>query len=387
MLILAIETTGPVSSVSLNRDGIITEIKNEDSYSHLQQLMPMVKKLMDEEEVKGEDLDAIAVSQGPGSFTGIRIGMVSAKGLAQVWDKPIVEVPTLASFAFRDYDWEEEGKRYLYCPVIDAKMHQVYAAAYEKNNPEAIVPGASYYIDEYLGLLEKAAVDYDAVVFFGDAYEVYADNIDAFDILHALAPEEDLCQSSFGTAVLGAKLFEEGKVKSCYDAQPEYFRLPEAERKFRTKSLRLLPAAKEDLGRIAEIEKAAFSDPWTEKMLEEDLEKSLSDERLLFLTAKDPEEGSEAVAFIIAYLIPETFAEIDDVATVPERRRQGIARKMMLEIISRAKEEKIDELVLEVKADNTPAICLYETLGFERTGYREAYYQDGSDAILMTKKL
>lgn len=387
MLILAIETTGPVSSVSLNRDGIITEVKNEDSYSHLQQLMPMVKKLLDEEDVKGEDLDAIAVSQGPGSFTGIRIGMVSAKGLAQVWDKPIVEVPTLASFAFRDYDWEEEGKRYLYCPVIDAKMHQVYAAAYEKQNEVPVVAGASYYIDEYLGLLETAAKGYDAVVFFGDGHNIYGDNIDAFDILHAVAPEEDLCQSSLGIAVLGEKLFEEGKTKSCFDAQPEYFRLPEAERKFRTKSLKLLPAEEKDLARITEIERSAFSDPWTQRMLGDDIEKSLADDRLVFLTAKDPEEGSEAVAFIIAFLIPGTFAEIEDIATIPERRRQGIARKLMLEIISRAKEEKINELVLEVKADNTPAICLYETLGFERTGYREAYYQDGSDAILMTKKL
>ena len=386
MLILAIETTGPVSSVALNRDGIITEIKNEDSYSHLQQLMPMVKRLMDEEGVKGEDLDAIAVSKGPGSFTGIRIGMVSAKGLAQVWDKPIIEVPTLAGFAFRDYDWEED-KKYLYCPVIDAKMHQVYAAAYEKNNEEPVVPGASYYIDEYLGLLEEAAKGYDAVVFFGDGHKVYGDNIDAFDILHAIAPEEDLCQSSLGTAVLGAKLFEQGKLKSCYDAQPEYFRLPEAERKFRTKSLKLLPAGAEDLERITEIENAAFSDPWTQGMLKEDIERSLNDDRLVFLTAKDPEEGSKPCAYIIAFMIPGTFAEVQNIATTPERRRQGIARKMMLEIISRAREEKIKELELEVKADNTPAICLYESLGFDRTGLRERYYQDGSDAVLMTKKL
>ena len=387
MLILAIETTGPVSSVSLNRDGIITEIRNEDSYSHLKQLMPMVKDLMDGEGVRGEDLDAIAVSMGPGSFTGIRIGMVSAKGLAQVWDKPIVEVPTLATFAFRDYGWEEEGKRYLYCPVIDAKMHQVYAAAYEKCNDVPVVPGASYYIDEYLALLEKAAADYDAVVFFGDGHEVYGDNMDAFDILHAVAPEEDLCQSSLGTAVLGAKLFMEGKVKNCYDAQPEYFRLPEAERKFRTKSLMLVPAEESDLSRIAEIENAAFSEPWTKEMLKEDIDRSVEDGRLLFLTAKDPGEGSEAAGYIIAFMIPGTFAEVQNIATAPERRRQGIARKMMLEIISRAKEQKIKDLELEVRTGNTPAICLYESLGFERTGCREGYYQDGSDAILMTKKL
>jgi len=387
MIILSIETTGPVSSVALNRDGIITEIKNEDSYSHLKQLMPMVTELLKEEGIEGSELDAIAVSQGPGSFTGIRIGMVSAKGLAQVWDKPIIEVPTLATFAFRDYDWEEEGKKYLYCPVIDAKMHQVYAAAYEKGNREAVVPGSSYYINEYLGLLEDAALGYDAVVFFGDGYEVYKDALDSFDMVHALAPEEDLCQTALGSAVLGAELFKEGKLKSCFDAQPEYYRLPEAERKFKTKSLRLLPAERDDLGRIKEIENAAFEDPWTEGMLLEDIEKSIEDKRLLFLTAKDPEEGSSPCAYIIAFIIPGTFAEIQNIATAPERRRQGIARKMMLEIIARAKDAKVKELELEVKSGNTPAICLYESLGFERTGLRTAYYQDGSDAVLMTKKL
>ena len=386
MLILAVETTGPVSSVALNRDGIITEIKNEDSYSHLKQLMPMVKELLDEENVKGEDLDAIAISKGPGSFTGIRIGMVSAKGLAQVWNKPIIEVPTLASFAFRDYDWEEEGKKYLYCPVIDAKMHQVYAAAYEKNNKDAIVDGGSYYIDEFLSMLEEKSTGYDAVIFFGDGYGVYKDAIDGFAPLHAIAPEEDLCQTALGSAVLGEELFKEGKLKNCFDAQPEYFRLPEAERKFRTKSLRILPAAKDDLKDISKIEESAFSDPWTENMLLEDIEKSGEDSRLLFLTAKDPEK-KDVVAYIIAFLIPETFAEIQNIATSPDRRRQGIARKMMLEVISRAKEEKIKELELEVKDSNTPAICLYESLGFEKTGLREKYYQDGSDAVLMTKKL
>ena len=149
MRLLAIDTTGAFSSTAIYDDGIIAQIINEDDYSHLQKLVPGIKLLMDEEEVKPEDIDAVAVSRGPGSFTGIRIGMATAKGLAQIWNKPIVEVPTLATFAFCDYSWTDEENA-LYCPVFDAKRMQVYAAAYEKNNKEAVYehriiePGSLY---------------------------------------------------------------------------------------------------------------------------------------------------------------------------------------------------------------------------------------------------
>jgi len=232
MKFLAIETTGPVSSVSLYDGDIVTEIKNNDSYSHLQQLMPMVKALMDDEGVNAEDLTALAVSQGPGSFTGIRIGMASAKGLAQVWDKPIIEVPTLAAFAFGDYDFLDEEKKYLIVPVIDAKMHQVYAGAFELQNEKGIVPAGVYSLDEFLEKLGEKVFAYDAVVFFGDGEEVFKDKLDECDFVHAFAPKEDMNQTSLGVAKLGAKLYENGEnIKNCFTANPEYFRLPEAERK------------------------------------------------------------------------------------------------------------------------------------------------------------
>ena len=100
MLILAIDTTGPLASCALS-DGLqIEQIINDTEYSHLEEIVPMVKRLLAEQKVQPEELDAIAVSRGPGSFTGIRIGMATAKGLAQIWDKPIVCVPTLDSFAY-----------------------------------------------------------------------------------------------------------------------------------------------------------------------------------------------------------------------------------------------------------------------------------------------
>ena len=89
--ILTIETTGHFASVALNN----RQIMNDTDYSHLQEITPMIVQIMAEEDLKGEELDAVAVSRGPGSFTGIRIGMATAKGFAQIWNKPVICVPTL----------------------------------------------------------------------------------------------------------------------------------------------------------------------------------------------------------------------------------------------------------------------------------------------------
>ena len=100
-VILAIETTGPLASVALSG---FPELVNQTHYSHLEEIAPMVKEILAASGVDPAELDAIAVSRGPGSFTGIRIGMATAKGFAQVWDKPVICVPTLASFAFSGFE-------------------------------------------------------------------------------------------------------------------------------------------------------------------------------------------------------------------------------------------------------------------------------------------
>lgn len=234
MLILAIETTGPMSSVAINIDGRITEYKNEDNYAHLRELMPMTQRLLQDSGISAEKLDAIAVSMGPGSFTGIRIGMASAKGLAQVWEKPVIEVPTLAAFAYGGFGWAE-GKNYLYCPVLDAKMHQIYGGAYKKDNKDAVIESGAYDPEEYLELLYQKSKDFDACVFFGDGSEAYKSMLTKFGASYIFAPTEDNYQNAYGVARLAQELYSEGKLTTCFDCKPEYFRLPEAERKLKEK--------------------------------------------------------------------------------------------------------------------------------------------------------
>lgn len=233
MKLLAIDTTGAYSSVALYDDGKIYQKINDDDFSHLQRLIPVVSELLTERDCKPRELDAIAVSRGPGSFTGIRIGMASAKGLAQIWNKPIVCVPTLASFAFRPYSFESESQ--LYCPVFDAKRHQIYGGAYEKNSDVQIVPDGAYDLDEYLDLLKAKLSAYKQIVFFGDGIKAYKEGLLACGLDCMFAPDEDAYQTALGAANLGVKLFKEGKLYDCYTAQPEYLRAAEAERKLAEK--------------------------------------------------------------------------------------------------------------------------------------------------------
>ena len=129
MYILALETTGAHASVAIiNEEGKIAEKVSDSVLNHLQNLMPMTKELLDEQGLSIGDMTAIAASQGPGSFTGIRIGVSSARALAQVTGIETVAVPTLKAFAYNAPDFDG-----LICPVFDARRSQVFAAAYKWN--------------------------------------------------------------------------------------------------------------------------------------------------------------------------------------------------------------------------------------------------------------
>jgi tRNA threonylcarbamoyladenosine biosynthesis protein TsaB len=229
MTILAIETTGHFASAAVVRgEEEPVQVTCDTDYSHLREIAPMVLELMKREGIEPRDLGAIAVSRGPGSFTGIRIGMATAKGLAQVWGKPIIEVPTLESFAFSG---TAASGRYLMCPLFDARRSQVYAGAFRPSSQgfKVLVPGAPYALDEYLSLLQKAAGK-KPVVFYGDGADKFAEELAAFPLPHTVASETERYQTAENCAVLAQLLFEKGELSDCYSAEPDYMRAAEPDR-------------------------------------------------------------------------------------------------------------------------------------------------------------
>lgn len=172
MYILAIETTGAFASVALMKDDkIIGQIHGNDRFSHLQNLMPQVDTVIKESKLSLDDIDVIAVSRGPGSFTGIRIGVSSARALSQALDIPCVEVSSLEALAMNAAGMSKPAfdDDVLVCPILDARRSQVYGGGYYIKNgyPEEEIKAGAYTIEEFL---EKVC-DYHKILLFGDGAE------------------------------------------------------------------------------------------------------------------------------------------------------------------------------------------------------------------------
>ena len=169
--ILNIETSTKACSVALHKNGELI-VSREDvttNFSHSEKLLKFISKLFSDAKLSLSDLDAIAVSMGPGSYTGLRIGVSTAKGLCYGLDIPLISISTLKAMSF---GMALEIKADLYCPMIDARRMEVYSAFFDINNTEVRKIQADIINENsYKKELEKK------VVFFGDGSEKLIEKI------------------------------------------------------------------------------------------------------------------------------------------------------------------------------------------------------------------
>ena len=133
-LILNIETATEFCSVALARDGKLLSLRESQSgYSHAENITVFISEVIREAGVSLNDLDAIAVSKGPGSYTGLRIGVSTAKGLCFALDKPLLAVYTLQALTvgFFNSKFEIRNSKLFFCPMLDARRMEVYCAVYD----------------------------------------------------------------------------------------------------------------------------------------------------------------------------------------------------------------------------------------------------------------
>lgn len=169
-VILCIETATRVCSVALGKDGKLISIREtNDDNSHSSLLTGFIQQIIGEVGIKLSEIDAVAVSKGPGSFTGLRIGVSTAKGLCYALDKPLISINTLQSMALgMALSYKPENKKnVLFCPMIDARRMEVYMAVYDENNSEILAPCAEIITAETFGDYVKN----NALVLAGDGAE------------------------------------------------------------------------------------------------------------------------------------------------------------------------------------------------------------------------
>jgi tRNA threonylcarbamoyladenosine biosynthesis protein TsaB len=138
-IILNIETSTSVCSVAIGKEGeVISFIETAEQNTHASKLTLFIEEVLKETGLKISDLDAIAVSSGPGSYTGLRIGYSTAKGLCYAADKPLITVNTLQSLAYGARSLRNDDEKTFYCPMIDARRMEVYCALYSSQLEEKL---------------------------------------------------------------------------------------------------------------------------------------------------------------------------------------------------------------------------------------------------------
>lgn len=230
MYILTLETTGPRGSVALTDEtGKTIEEMSLEPMSHLRLLVPMAEILLDRAGVSRGALSAIAASVGPGSFTGIRIGVTTARMMAQALGIPCLALPSLE--VFRPYC--QPGR--TVAVIFNARRGQVYGAVFGPAGEPLLTPGP-YMLEDVLAVTETCG----RVVFYGDGVDAYGERLTGY----ALAPKEERYQRASLGAALALEKWQAGETLEPEQLLPLYMRASEAEQKLASGELARLRAAK-----------------------------------------------------------------------------------------------------------------------------------------------
>lgn len=228
MKILALDTTGLVASVALvDNEKTIAEFTTNYKKTHSQTIMPMIEQLKNMVELDLSTVDYIACASGPGSFTGLRIGAATAKGLAHGLDKKIIPVPTLDGLA---YNLCESSK--LIVPIMDARRNQVYSAIY--TNINGFEKLSEYMACDINELLDKVIEIDENAVFLGDGVPVFKDRISEFNTSFKFAPQCANMQRAACIGTLALSRTEDAVEPN--DFEIIYLRKSQAERELEEKN-------------------------------------------------------------------------------------------------------------------------------------------------------
>ena len=235
MRILAIDSSGLVATVAVVEEEneiskTIAEYTINYKKTHSQTLLPMLDEIVKMTDMNLDTIDAIAVAGGPGSFTGLRIGSATAKGLGLALKKPLIHIPTVDGLAYNLCYTDR-----IICPIMDARRNQVYTGIYQMDGDKLQVLEAqmAVEIDE---LAKKLCTYGKPVIFLGDGVPVFKPYIEEhIQVPHSYAPIHLSQQRAGALGALALQYYHEGRYESAADHHPDYLRLSQAERELAAK--------------------------------------------------------------------------------------------------------------------------------------------------------
>lgn len=225
MKILGIESAAMTASVAILEDErLVAEYTIDYKKTHSQTLLPMIAEIRDMIQLDLETIDAIAVSGGPGSFTGLRIGSTTAKGLGLALGKKLVHVPTLDAMAYQIF-----GVDGVICSMMDARKENVFTGIYRNKEQFEIVKESCHAsIQELAQILNELG---EPVILVGDGADLYWNQMkESCTVELRLAPAFAKRARAGAVAALGKEYYKEGKVQTAVEHVPDYLRVSQAER-------------------------------------------------------------------------------------------------------------------------------------------------------------
>lgn len=235
MKILGIDTSTMSANVAvLEDDKLICEYTINTKKTHSQKLMPMIENMLKLSEIEIKEIDAIAICVGPGSFTGLRIGMATAKAMAHVNNIPLIGVDSLEILGANIDNCNKK-----ICAILDAQRDQVYTNTYKLEDNKIQALQSEIEIMPIDNLLEKLSSSEEEWVIAGEAVYKYKEKIEAISNIVISSPSNNITKASTLCLVARDKFVRNIDVHNCYDINPMYIRKSQAEEQYEEKQKRL----------------------------------------------------------------------------------------------------------------------------------------------------
>ncbi len=368
MISLSFNTTGQGTEFCLEKNGQSYFLETEFS-KHSETFFPLLDDFLRNHKTKLEDIDVFGVCVGPGSFTGIRIGLSVAKMFAYVFQKPCVCVTSLEVLAYNIFDNLKVGEKV--CSIINAGSQNLYYQIFRKdgNSLTSLTSPKVCSFSQFSVIKEKL-----------DSKIIYYDNDEKkYDIIEL----ENYKQKFSAKSLLNATLshIQNKKQLSYKEVMPIYLRVSQAEQLFIKDEIVITKGSEKDIESIIMLEGNADSDDlaWNEKAIKESFQNS---NYKCFLA----QTKNEVVGYVGVMDLGDEY-EILRIIVSKKARAKGVGTKLLTHLFNIAKEEEKKSVVLEVNTLNYTAMLLYEKLGFCVVGNRKNYYHNKLDGLIMRKFL